>query len=344
MAIHCKVDVIFSPIPKEAGFGVTESPRDSNIRWFEYPTWELFKNRNFGKYQFGVVRHMVKSRPDAVLIYSNANYLNYWIVLFLGRILGIPVYSRGHGLVKKMNPNFFHKLAYFLMVNFSKKYICYASVVKESLDKLTLKKEKLSIDYNFQYNDFQIPPTHKTGKEKGILFIGRVRQGCGVLELISIVEKLRLKIPDCQLHIIGGGELEGEVKKRGEKNEWITYYGTIFDDEKIGEITRKCRFGCVVGSAGLSVVHMMSFSVPVIVHNDIRRHQGPEPSYVEHGKNGWFYGSFLDLKALQDTLEMVFGLPSEEMHRVQENAYQTYVKLSTPPFHERLLKIMELLP
>lgn len=340
MANHCKVDVIYSPVSQKSGFGIPDLPGLQNIQWLERPTKELFKRKNFGKYQFGVVSHVLMMRPDAVLIPSNGNYINYWVLLILCKFLGIKVFSRGHGLIKKKNPGWQYRIGYSLMVNLSAKYICYTPTVKESLLSLAINEKKLEVDYNFQYNKFPLASENKSGNEKDILFIGRLRDDSGIEYLIRAVESLRGDFKNVCLHIIGGGKHSDYVIRIAKEKAWIKYHGQLFKDEEIREITKLCRFSCVAGSAGLSVVHMMSFSLPMVTYLDMHKPQGPETSYIIDDVNGWFYGHFLDENALSEKIKQVYSLPCDIVNQVQQKAWETYLALSTPPFHERLLRIM----
>ncbi|MBN2395432.1 MAG: glycosyltransferase family 4 protein [Candidatus Atribacteria bacterium] len=284
---------------------------------------------------------MVNNRPDAVIIWANPRSISTWFVLLAGKLLRIPVYSRGHGLYKKtkITPGF--KLMYSLIIGLSKKYICYTESVRDSLIPLTKRPEKLEVDYNTLYNNFPVMPEEKSANESGILFIGRLRALCGIKELINAIEAIN-QDPSfgIDLHIIGDG-IEGNwVREQAQRFSWIHYHGMIYDDQNIQEISRFCRIGVFPGTAGLSVVHMMSLSLPPLTHDYMHAH-GPEPSYIKDSVNGWFFDKF-NPQALQLAIARIWKFTVPEMREYQKNAYMTYESLNYPPLHERLWTILNL--
>jgi hypothetical protein len=48
-----------------------------------------------------------------------------------------------------------------------------------------------------------------------------------------------------------------------------------------------------------------------------------------------------NVASLVETLRELWLMPVDKFKILQENAYKTYEKLSNPPFHERLLQILE---
>jgi glycosyltransferase involved in cell wall biosynthesis len=187
-----------------------------------------------------------------------------------------------------------------------------------------------------------VAPNRKTGEEKGIFYIGRVRPGCGVEILIQAVEQLNQHYGlNIELHIIGDGPLGDYLREKGSEFSWLRYHGKIFDQKRISDISLKCRFGCVPGFMGLNVVHMMSLSLPIVTHGKLNQHMGPEPEYIQHKKNGWLLERANDEKSLENALRGLWLISEEEAKIMQENAYKTYERLSNPPYHERLLRILE---
>lgn len=342
MSNYCHLDFIYSPAPIEAGFGEHQLPQNDHIRWQSVKTFRPF-GKSFGVIQQGLISYMVHNRPDAIIIFANPRYLSYWSVLIAGKFLHIPIYSRGHGLYKKKKISIGYKIMYSLMINLSKKYLCYTESVKDSLLPLVKDPDKLVVDYNTLYNDYPVYPKEKTGQEKGILFIGRLRPRCGIEELIAAIKTLRSTGSiNLGLHIIGDGILGDWVREQSKENTWISYHGMVYEDREIQEISRECRFGVFPGDAGLSVVHMMSLSLPPLTHDTMYTHMGPEPSYIQSGVNGWLYSKSSPTKTLSSVISDLAGIPPAEMKIFQNNAFETYLKLSTPPFHERIWALLNL--
>lgn len=333
------LDVLYSPPPPGTGFGEHLPFEHSNVKWIEVEERQPFGN-TIGMSQKGIAKYLYTTQPDAILIWANPRYISFWGVLLVARLFGIPVYPRGHGLFKKTKVSLLHRIMYKVIVGLSKRYICYTPQVKESLLRISIPEEKLAVDYNSLYVSHPVPSEERTGDEKGILFIGRLRQLCGI-ELLIEAATIVHKNFDLDLHIIGEGIKSEYVQEIASQSIWINYHGMVYSEEKIREISRLCRFGCQPGYTGLSVVHLMGLSLPVIVHGDPHAQMGPEPEYILHGSNGYMYGNQGDVGSLARALEEMLNLSSKKMKLLQERSFHTYSKLNFPPYHERLLAILE---
>jgi glycosyltransferase involved in cell wall biosynthesis len=340
------LDVLCSPPPPGMGFEEIIPPEHPNLHWILAPEGHPMGDR-IGMVQKGVLRHILRVRPDAVVIWANPRFLSFWGMLLLGRLLCIPVYSRGHGLFKKQEIGGLYKLLYKLMYRvilaMSYRYICYTQAVKDSLRSLVKDEDKLIVEYNTLYNHYPLAPNQKTGKEKGVFYIGRIRDGCGVDVLIQALEGLNRQgdSPVIELHIIGDGPLQSHVQEQASRLPWLTYHGKEFDQQRVRDISRECRLGCVPGFMGLNVVHMMSLSLPVVTHARLGKHMGPEPEYIQHQVNGWLIEKVNDVASLAQAIKLLWLLPEDKFRVLQENAYRSYEKLSSPPYHERFLQILE---
>jgi len=337
-----QLDVFYSPNPSGMGFGEHQPFEHPNVCWKQVKERHPLGDR-FAMYQKDISNYIMKTRPNAIFIFANARYLSFWSVLIAGYLLNIPVYPWGHGLFKKKHIGYAHKLMFKAILALSHKYICYTPQVKISLLPLAKDDKKLVVGCNTLYNLYPIGPYGKTGKEKGILYIGRVRSGCGVDVLIETIALLNKKHDaGIELHVIGDGPLGSMIREKTSQLPWLYYYGKIFDQKKISEISRQCRFGCVPGFMGLNVVHMMSLSLPVVSHAQLSLHMGPEPEYIQHSVNGWLMEKPNDVASLVETLKGLWMMPADKFKVMQENAYKTYEELSNPPFHERILQILRI--
>ena len=332
------LDVFYSPTNSVSGFGDVQPFEHPHISWHPVKEWLLFGSKQFGMYQAGIAYRLLLTRPNAVVLWANPRYLSFWVILVFGYLFQVPIYTRGHGLYKKRKVSFLYRLMYQLIVNLSVKYICYTPIVKQSLLRAGIPADKLAVDYNTLCVESAVPAEEKTGEERGVLFIGRLRPQCDIDVLVTAIEMVRGEY-NIDLHVIGSGPLENEVQNMASRLSWIHYHGAVFDQKRISTISRSCRVGCYPGTAGLSVVHLMALSLPVITHSELYAH-GPEAIYIQHEKNGFFYGYKRETERLADTIRKVFELPREQTQIMQRNAYKTYHELSTPLYHQRLLDIL----
>jgi len=339
MAESCEVDIVFSPTPAGAGFGSVLRPQNSRVRYFVVPTFKPFGDK-IGMIQWGIEKYIYRERPDAIMVSGNPRYLTFWTTLLLGRALGIPTYVHGHGLFKKHKIGVLYRWMMTALLKLATSYICYAPIVRQSFIHYGFSDQKLSVADNSMINRFPVPPEQKTGKETGILFIGRLRRGNGVDLLVQVMERIR-RVDGLQLtlHVIGAGEEESLLQKEAADRPWIILHGQVYDAEQIQLISRDCFLGCYPGNAGLSVEHMMSLSLPVVTHDNLASHQGPEPSFIRNGVDGLLYDHTKPEQSLYESIKSLASNPMR-LASMRQTAFKDYQHLANPPLSVRLASII----
>jgi glycosyltransferase involved in cell wall biosynthesis len=205
------------------------------------------------------------------------------------------------------------------------------------IQKLRLSDTKFRIIHNSIFNSCSIRPEIKTFSNKDILFIGRLRKGCNIELLCDTIIELNSGQINC--HIIGSGVLEEMYRNKYMEYKFIQFYGMIYEQKKIAEISENCVIGCYPGNAGLSIVHYMSLSLPCLVHDEISKHEGPEPSYVIDKYNGRLFHYDDEKHFKQIFVEILNNL--SELKKYGMNAYQTYRNLTEPSFAQRIVNALE---
>lgn len=285
-------------------------------------------------FQKGVLRTIFNRSPDAILAAASVRDISFWLALIFCWLCKVPMYAHGQGLYNKASPGVMNKCMYFVLIFFSRKYFCYTQSVKNSLVDIGINPKHLVVIENSISFDSDGEEVLKTGVENGILFIGRLRQGSNLELLIESMIKLNSINIEYELHIIGTGEEESYYRNK-YSHKWIHWYGKIYDQSKIVEISKLCRLGCYPGDAGLSVVHYFSLRLPALVHDDMYSHMGPEPSYIESGLNGFtFSKSETDIGSV---IKSVFNLSREDYFNVSDGAFKKYRKLNSPSFGKRMI-------
>jgi len=281
-----------------------------------------------------------KHQPDKMIIVGDTRYLSFWIILIGTKILGIESYIHGHALLKKKaNPFFIKQLyraVYTTVIQLCSGYIAYTKEVKNSFSLFNINDQNVKIADNSLINPNPLSPSEKIPLHPGILFCGRLRDNHGLDALIAAIEQIRHRdhLP-VELHIIGGGKDAARIQQKTSKMPWVHRYGTVYDSHQISEISTECSLGCYPGNAGLSIVQYMSLSLVPVTHDHIRSH-GPEASYIKDGINGILFDRDHATQSLADKLSDLLRNP-EKTHRLQQNAFNTYQELITPPLSTRLL-------
>ncbi len=338
LAQYCPLDIVASPEPAGMGFKVAPIEEGPRVRCFFGPT-SMPVGRQFGWIQWSVVSYILRERPQALFLNANPRYLTFWIALLWARVLGIPAYAHGHGFYRRGRIGTSYKLMMMALLKLVTTYICYAPIVRQAFLDNGFPGRKLAVAHNSLINRFPVLPGEKTGAELGLLFIGRLRQESGLDLLLRVIERVRREDgPPLWLHVIGEGEQEEALRERARDCPWIVFHGGVYDSPQIRRISLQCFAGCYPGKAGLSVEHMMSLSLPVITHNDMRDH-GPEPSFLRDGVSAILYDRADPEQSLYEAVRSLACDPAK-VAEMRQNAFADYQSLAHPSLAERLWAII----
>jgi glycosyltransferase involved in cell wall biosynthesis len=235
------------------------------------------------------------------------------------------------------------------MLKFVTVYICYAPIVRQAFLDTGFSGEKLAVAHNSLINRVLVTPREKDERVKqqpgknasanGILFIGRLRRESRIDRLLRVIDRIRREDGfDLTLHIIGEGEESAMLKAQARGSSWAVFHGGIYDAARIREISLDCFAGCYPGNAGLSVVHMMSLSLPVITHDNWRQH-GPEPSFIRDGVSGWLFDHTDPDSSLYRAIRALASDPAK-VAEMRRHAFADYQALAYPSLAERIWAII----
>ena len=282
-------------------FDLTVSEWHSFFRHFKY-------NKKFFK----------SFKENEVIVHvADFKFITLWVSLIFTKFSKKKLYLHGQGGYKKQG--FFQSFLYTLACGMADGYICYTEFSKNEL----LKR----IPHILHHKAFVCENTLSVRSVKAIseknlnyiFYIGRIRQGCGIELLLEAARKSELKIK-----IIGSGSKKYVEQLKENFEDVAIFYGGVFDEELQQQIAEGCLCGAYGGDAGLSVVHYFALGLPVIVHNDIGKHMGPEPSYVVDNMNGLTFkrDSLQDLVSkllkLKNNSEFRNALANEALNRFKE--------------------------
>lgn len=321
---------------EEDTYGNISTKHTQNFKYSALLEYTFFGQKLF--WQSGLLFEFLNYKPDILFVTANPRYLSSWVLLVWAKLYGTQILLHGQGLYKKTKVSIFNKVVYYFYNLLCTKYICYTDSSKESLKGLPI-CAKCEVAENSIVNDFSIQKQDIS--QNGVLFIGRLRDGSNIEMLINAVSRInenRDTVSKLVLHIIGAGDRLLFYKEQYMEEEWIIFYGEVYDSSTISEISKNCVMGCYPGDAGLSVLHYMSLSLPAVVHSDLPKHMGPEASYVVNNYNGVMFERN-SLESLRQVLESVLD-DRDKLLQMQQNAFQTYKDISEPDLADRIVKII----
>lgn len=101
--------------------------------------------------------------------------------------------------------------------------------------------------------------------------------------LTTAAERVRSKVPDFELVVIGAGNDRPIVEQAAARHEWVHYVGPKFGDDRVPFFLVSTVF-LLPGLAGLAVLDSLALEVPMAV--SASGQHSPEISYVTHRRNG----------------------------------------------------------
>ena len=309
-----------------------------NSTTVQSPSISLLGGRLF--YQKNVVLRVFQDKPDAVITFANPRFISFWMIMIACRILNLKFYAHGQGLYAYTNPSKFRKMMYKTICRYSTKYVCYTELSKKSLLDAECLPEKLITIKNSLELETTVTPNQKKYTENGVLFIGRLRDGCRLDILIKAIQLSRNNGADLELHVIGSGQLTDHYMNHYKNISWIHWHGAVHNNHDIAKISKLCRIGCYPGDAGLSIVHYLSLGLPPLVHHNIENHMGPEPSYITNNENGFLFDPKLNEVGLSAVLDHIWQLPTETIKNVANASFATYLDLNNPPMGDQFVKLV----
>ncbi|PHR21875.1 MAG: hypothetical protein COA41_01870 [Sphingopyxis sp.] len=310
---------------------------------FKFTHVDTFRFKKSLYYQKGILKAFLSEKPDLLFITQDFRAMNFWLILLVAKIYGVPLFLHTQGVYNKETRRsyFVYKFLYRCVAAMSAGYICYTESVKQGLLRAGVAETKLTVMDNTVWNLHPLPPDQKAEIQirPTALYVGRLREGCYIPLLFDAMEILRESGHNLSLEIIGDGDQRSIFSEIAEERDLdIVFHGAIYDDGTITEISRKCMMGVYPGDAGLSVIHYMSISLVPITHSNLAAHMGPEPSFIVDGYNGLMFerGSAQDLaRAISKLLEH-----PEQRQQMSRNAFSTYEKLGEISMEHKLASAM----
>jgi len=279
--------------------------------YFDSKSRELAKEQNISLV-FREIPFMVAPKNQAMKYYKKAPVLNE--NLEVDNPVGLKFYPWAIGLNQM-------RRKYYSMVDATMIYASHGFEIQESFG---IKREKIFLTHNSPDTDL-ISSTRSRLKEEGvgiahpkrILHLGRLVKWKRVDLLIEAVAKLSAKHKDIELHIIGEGPEEKNLKKlagRLAPEHAIKFLGSIYDPEALAREIMASAIYVLAGMGGLSINETMAYGLPVICS----RCDGTERDLVDEGVNGLFFqeGDAVDLAS---KIELLLNDP-ERCQQMGENS------------------------
>lgn len=186
----------------------------------------------------------------------------------------------------------------------------------ELVRRFKIDESKINVIYNGI--DHEVYKPGEKASTPTILWIGRLKSYKNPLDAVKIFKKLKTK---AMMFIVGGGEMEEEVKRTisGDKN--IIYLGKVDESQKI----KLYQSSWVVLSTsfiegwGMTIVEANACGTPVVAYST-----GSIPEIVEDGVNGYLV-NYKDIDKAAERIDYLLGSESIIKY-LSKKSYETSLK------------------
>lgn len=133
--------------------------------------------------------------------------------------------------------------------------------------------------------DAQAALRHRLGlqHDRVGIYLGSLYQEKRIAFLLDAALKIRARMPEFELLIVGGGPQQAEVESFCAQHDWAHYLGVCKDRAKV-EALSLARVMLNPGLVGLGILDSFACGVPMIT-TDCGLHS-PEIAYLRNGENG----------------------------------------------------------
>ena len=184
-----------------------------------------------------------------------------------------PIYN-GKKFSKKL-----YSLIYRTLVS---PLLIYNKIVAKDIDEIivldNMNDHRIKITYHkkptINYTGLDFPVIEENNEKENnkyeILAVGRVDKGKRTEDAIQAIVKLKEKIPNVQLNVVGGGKILEEMKELAKKlqvDQEVIFHGKV-SDQKLKELYSNCNvflFTAENQSWGLVPLEAMSYGKPTLV-------------------------------------------------------------------------------
>lgn len=285
-----------------------------------------------GKHKFyylkGAIRKILKINPRTIISSGVDFHLIHILLLFIiyRVILRRKFYWWSQGTVGHQGRLgwFIRKVVYKL----SSGIMLYSSSGYQNLLKMKIRPNKLTILNNclnnedYGYLQYNILRRKEQTNEIKILFTGRISEKVDIELLIKSIAYYSNKFKKIICNVIGGGDVNyySEIAKKYKISSQINFVGPLYGNNAHKYFLESDLF-VYPGGIGLSILHALSFGLPVLTTNKMEIHN-PEVELLKPGINGDYYIDN-DYKSLAETIYKWCNHISKARNKYASNCINT---------------------
>ena len=252
------------------------------------------------------------ARGDVLVLSWNLNYLSLPPALLRARARGMPTILWGHGFAK--DDRWYRRAPRNAVGRLATALLFYNHTTRNEFVAAGYDPARLFVAQN-ALDDRAIhaaaerwcarPGALEAFRRKNglvgrrlVLFVSRVTPKARVEWLVEAAARLRERVPNLLVAIVGGGELEAVQKQvnRLGLGSVVRLVGPIYEEAAVAPWFLSGDVFCYPASVGLSLIHAFAYGLPIVTSDNYAL-RNPEIEALDPGSNGLLYrhGDVADL-------------------------------------------------
>ncbi len=247
-------------------------------------------------------RYATREHADVIVLVWNTRFLSLFPALRRARRHGVGTVLWGHGESKKDRgwATFMRRrltrladATLFYTRTMAKRFIAAGAepgrtfVAPNSVDQtqIAAARDAFRADSGAMQ---RVRREHRLTAGRTILFVSRLEPKNHLHLLLEAAAALREELVGLRVLIVGKGE--DEERLRGVSaglglDEVVTFFGAIYDEERLAPLFCASDVFCYPSNMGLSLLHAFGYGLPTVTGGNARLH-GPEIEALRHEDNG----------------------------------------------------------
>lgn len=287
------IDFFYS---KSNSIGIKTGETNNNLEDNFKKRLHYIKNFKFNGHVFWQSKSLSKSifsSYDVIFLLGDMKIINNWIIPIIARLRNKKIVFWTHGIYG--NESFLKTKIRLIFLKLANDILLYEKNAKKILLEYGFQPDSLhvvfnSLDYYSQkqiFNELSKQNEIKSSVRK-IIFMGRLTKVKKLDMLIKTVIKLNRSNILYNLKLIGDGPEKERLKElsiEGIRKNYITFYGSVYNEEEIGAHIFNSDLCVSPGNVGLTCIHSLTYGTPVCTHSNAKN-QMPEFEAIVEGVNG----------------------------------------------------------
>lgn len=342
---HHYREPIFSLMASELGCDFYFGDKKNNIKHIDvgrfkgFRGWLSYLNLGSAHYLKGSLSAAL--RYDKVVLLGDPHGIHNWIICFVFKIIGRPVFLWTHGWYGKERG--VKGLLKHLLFKLPSKIWVYGPRSRHLLVEKGFSESKIDVVYNSLNYNLMVDMLKRSECDLDceklfnndfpvISYVGRVQKVKSLDMVLDAIAVLRGRGVGVNFLLVGelgedGRFLETMVDTLQLKSQ-VVFFGPCYDELTLCSILKSSTLCVSPGNVGLTSIHSLTYGCPVLTHDSFD-YQMPEFESILPGVTGDFF-QYGDVEDLADKILIWASKNSSERESIRESCMREVARRWNP--------------